>query len=468
MRIPIGLTVISAVMGLAIVLVVGSVILQPNLPLIISAGFNDTLITPNADGDGDITTFSYEISRNADISLIFESDDNTFIFRQDEPRFANEYAVLFSGVVDGFVLDDEDVMGIVERRLMPDGDYTWTLIAENADERAEETGILTIQDADSPLPLITTFTVGPDTFSPNQDGLDDRVEINVYLEKEADLNVFLQGESGREIPISARKEGRLPGDAGRHIFDYEGGIDLGADPPPDGTYTVVAVAQDDEGQRLRLESELTIVTGGKPRAEIVPQSVGVDIVFDVVPYDERFFSDFEQIGDLIDIPDDPASLASTPITMNLGDMLVFKATVENYNDVPIRTSSPPPGTVYQQEQLSASLGAFEESGAWRLGIQCETSTTSFPYRWAIGDAETLDVVTDEDTGIEYRYLPAGERSVIWGAVRFTDIQVRQNPQICWVGLIHEDVEVSLNNSFVGAREIELVDPTANANTSNDD
>jgi hypothetical protein len=53
--------------------------------------------------------------------------------------------------------------------------------------------------------------------------------------------------------------------------------------------------------------------------------------------------------------------------------------------------------------------------------------------------------------------------VVWGAIRLTDLEIRQNPQNCWAGLIHEDVEVSLRNSFVGAREIELVDPNATSN-----
>lgn len=460
MRVPIALTLVFAGIGLMIALGFGSLIVRPNVPLILMAGFDDAEITPNADGVNDVTRFQYQISRNANITLLLEHNDDgrVYVFRDNQPRLAAEYAVLFSGVVDGFTLPDEDIAGTIERRLLPDGVYTWRLIATNDDESDEATGTLTIRDADSPLPEITVFTVGPTIFTPNQDGIDDRVEINVYLEKEAELSVFLVGEDGREIPISARKEGRLPGEAGRHIFDYEGGIDLGADPPRDGTYTVVALAQDAVGQRIRREAQLTIQDGGKPRAEIVPQAVGVDVVFEVQPYDERFFSDFDALGDLADIPADPASLARTPITMPLGDMLVFRATVENYSDVKIRTSGPPPGTVYQQNQFAASLGAFEQSGVWRLGIQCQTSVVPFPYRWAIGSEDDLIVEIDERNGNEYHYLPPGRRAVVWGAIRMTNLEIRQNPQLCWAGLIHEDVEVSLRNSFVGAREIRLVDP----------
>jgi len=466
MRIPIVWVLLAAILGFAGVFLVGQAILQPNVSLIVQAGFDDSVISPNADGDKDLTTFRYTLSRNATISLILESDNgDTFAFRQDEMRTAGEYDVLFSGIVNGFVRQDETVLGTIERRLLDNQTYTWELIAteEGADPEIT-TGTLTIEGADVQLPTMSSFTVAPSIFTPNQDGVDDRVEINVYLEKEAQLTVFLIDANGRQLPISARKEGRKAGEAGRHIFDYEGGIDLGADPPEDGTYTLVALAQDAEGQRIRQETELTIRNGGKPLAEIVPQAVGVDVVFETMPYDERFLSEFDKLGDLVDAPTSPQGLSRNAITVPVGDLLVFKLTIENYNNVPIRTSYPPPGTVYQQEQMAASLGAFEESGAWRVGIQCETSTTPFPYRWAIGSESDLISETDPKTGITYYYLPANARAVVWGAIRMTRIEVRQNPQNCWAGLIHEDVEVSLRNSYVGARQIRLVDPNASSNS----
>ena len=41
----------------------------------------------------------------------------------------------------------------------------------------------------------------------------------------------------------------------------------------------------------------------------------------------------------------------------------------------------------------------------------------------------------------------------------TDLIPARNPQNCWAGLIHEDVEVSVFNNMVGTRSVELVDPT---------
>ncbi|MCU0512706.1 MAG: hypothetical protein MUE40_09060 [Anaerolineae bacterium] len=465
MRFPVWVTIIFALAALALVVGVGQALLRPAVPLIARAGFDDPAITPNADGSSDVTTFRYALARSARVSLTLTGADGVvYAFRHEEPRMAGEYSVLFSGIVDGYTRPGEDIAGVVERRLLPDGVYAWALTAAASDETQSATGTLTITAADAALPLISTFTVSPDVFTPNQDGIADRVDVNVFLEKAADLRVFLIGPGGVELPIAARREGRKPGEAGRHIFDYEGGVDLNAEPPPDGTYTVVAVAQDAAGQRIRRTTHLTILEGGKPLAEIVPQSVGVDVIFTALPYDEAYFTDLNTPGARIDPPADPQTRAGEPITMQVGQMLVFKLTVENYSSVPIRTTTPPPGTVYQQQQLAAAVGAFESSGAWRVGIQCETSIVPYPYRWALGTPDVLETVVMPD-GERFYYLPPGQRAVVWGAIRMTDIEQRQNPQTCWAGLIHEDVEVSLINSVVGPRDVELVDPAAPARTA---
>ena len=107
--------------------------------------------------------------------------------------------------------------------------------------------------------------------------------------------------------------------------------------------------------------------------------------------------------------------------------------------------------------MAGALGFFDESGAWRVGIQCETSITSFPYRWAIAQDDDLDEVYDEASENTYRYLAPGERALVWGAIRMTEVKAR-NPQNCWAGLIHEDVAISLRNNHVGMRSIMIIDP----------
>jgi hypothetical protein len=465
MRLPIGLTLIAALVTVAVVVIVGQAVLQPSTTLITRADFSSATISPNADLKDDVTIFSYALSHNARVSLWFEAEGNSpFYFRKDELRGAGDYSVQFSGVVDGFKQTGESIEGEILRRLLPDGRYRWHLqaVATESGKTDTRTGALTIQNADAPLPEIKTFTVSPDIFTPNQDGISDRTQINAYLTKAADLTVYLRGANGQQIFIPERKEGRKPGEPGRHQFDYDGGIDQGSEPPPNGDYTVVAIAQDAAGQRIERTSKLTIQAGGDPQAEIAPQSIGVDVVFKRQPYDPRYFGADGKPGQLIAMPDDPQDLSFNAVSIPVGDLLIFKLTVENYSKVPIRTSGPPPGTVYEQDQVAATLGWYDESGAWRVGLDCDTATRDYPWRWAVGAKENLVATVDPFDGKTYYYLPPGARSVVWGAVRMTNLIAARNPQKCWAGLIHEDVEVSIRNSRVGARDIQLINsaPTA--------
>ncbi len=459
MRVSIWVTILVAAVVLVVVTLVGQAVLKPNLPLITFAASSLEAITPNADGDDDITELSYGISRNATVSITFESDrGQVFAFRQNEPRIPADYTVSFSGVVDGFTMPDDTLIGTIERRLIPNGNYIWRLQATDTatGEVAEQSGSLVISDAASQLPEITGFTLDRPEFSPNQDGIADRVIMNLYLTKPVDqLNVYLEGEDGQSIFIPEILSGRKPGEAGQHFFDYDGGIERGVQPPPDGEYTVVAVAQDLEGQRTRQTSKLIINSGGVPQAEISPQPNGVDVTFASQLFDEKYAMTPSQSGELLPSPNFASDLGFSSITMPVGDMLVFKLTVQNYGQVAIRTSGPWPGAVYQDDEVWGASGVYEQSGSFRVGIMCSTSETNWPWRWAIGSPDSLQTETDPQNGNTYYYLPAGQQSEVWGAVRMTQLIKARNPQQCWAGLIHEDVAVV--NQRVGARDILLVE-----------
>ena len=459
MRIPIWLTLIAALVVVIVVIIIGLAVVAPNQPLIPAAQFSTDTITPNADGSDDIAIFSYTLTKNARVSLTLEgADGQVFAFRQDEPRIPGDYRVQFSGVVDGFALDGEDFGDQqILQRLMPDGAYTWRLIATTeAGETAEQSGTLNIVDGDAPLPLLTDFTVFPQIFTPNQDGIADRSQINVFLTKEATLTAYLIDANGEPLYMSERFEDARPGEAGRHLFDYEGGVDLGANPPPDGTYPLIVHAQDAVGQRVQRESELTIQTGGKPLAQIIPQPVGVSVIWEVVPWDEAYASTRDQIGQLAPLPSDLQAVDMTRLDVTQGDVLVFKLTVENYSDVPIRTTGPEPGAVYDWDQRAPALGWMEEAGAWRVGIECQTAAASYPWRWAVGTRDQLTAVEDPESGNTYYYLMPGETSVVWGGIRMSRVE-NLNPQNCFAGLIHEYVAVSERNRNVGPREIFVIE-----------
>ena len=131
----------------------------------------------------------------------------------------------------------------------------------------------------SPAPTrrYRSFTTSPwcRRFSrPNQDGLrDDRVSIAYYLTKDAErVQVYLEpaqtapGEPKLKYPIAEKVSVSTakPGKAGYHGYDYDGGVDLNAEPPPDGDYIIYGEAEDKIGNRVVVSSTLTIQEGGKP------------------------------------------------------------------------------------------------------------------------------------------------------------------------------------------------------------
>ena len=124
----------------------------------------------------------------------------------------------------------------------------------------------------------------------------------------------------------------------------------------------------------------------------------------------------------------------------LGETLYFTLTIENDSATPVRTSGPAPGTIYDSDQNYATKGEYEQSGAFRVAVHCETSPTDHPWRWAIGS--TKELLADEDG---HFYLPGWGRALVTGGIRFVDVVGARNPQYCYASLIHEDVEISMVN-----------------------
>jgi len=363
-------------------------------PLLYDVKVAPDVISPNADGRDDVTRIEYKLRRSADLSIYFlDAKGEKHYFRENKRRSSGKYSVYFGGGVEG--------------RMLPDGTYAWGLEATDLNGHTQKVeGPFTIVDADTVMPELRNFSVYPQVFTPNQDGIDDRVAITFYLNKEVrELRVYLLDKEGNKYPVT-QKEGvakpRDPGEPwvpGVYTYDYEGGVDLGATPPPDGTYTVVAEAEDLVANKVRETSTLTIEHGGVLRADIV--NAAVEFYPEVIP---------------------------------LGGTLTFTATVENFGSVPIRTTGPPPGTTYTTSENFNSLGWYEEPGAWRFGIDFEGNSSGRPYpcRFAIGSDAELTIIDGE------KYLMPGQWVTIVGHLQIIDKPPRIAPHY-WAGLIHEDV-----------------------------
>jgi len=381
-------------------------------PLLTDVSVRPEVITPNADGLDDVTRITYRLSRSANLSiyLIDEAGERHY-FRQNRRRSAGSYRVDFGGVVGG--------------RMLPDGRYTWVVEAVTDDgARARVEGPLVIRDADTQRPELRGFSVYPRVFTPNQDGKHDRVTINYYLTKEAEVSVYLIGPDGQKYPIAEKERDVEPGEPGFHTYDYEGGVDLGADPPPDGDYIVRAEAVDRVGNRTVVTSTLTIKDGGRPRADIVNADVD-------------FYN--PETGDKV-VP--------------LGGTLAFTLTVENTGLVPIRTTGPDSGTHYRSDQNFNTFGYYQSPGAWRVGIDYEGNPSyAYPYRWGLGHLKDLETrVIDGQT---FYYLMPGQRVVVTGTIQIVDVPANKDLVYFWAGLIHEEVRIDPFNDYVDPQQIAI-------------
>jgi len=357
-------------------------------PLLSDVIIQPDTISPNADGTDDVAQIRYRISRNSSLTMYFVDETGArHYYREDVRRSPGPRTAYFGGALDG--------------SLLPDGQYTCVLEATDPKGRTENVEkALTIRGGD-PLHIeIEGMSVYPDGFTPNRDGVSDRVTVAYRLNKEASwVDVYVLGDDGTRYPIP-EDEIREMGAPGNHEHDYDAGVDRAAKPPEDGTYTVVVEAEDFVGNRDVATDTLIIDMGGVPYVEIVKRAA-------------QWSSDL----------------------LVLGDTLTFTCTVKNYGTVPVRTKGPESGFAYTSTQNYNTEGYHKESGTFRVGLDYEGAASAgrrYPWRWQLG----LDEELTEIDG--YTYLMPNQTATVVGRLQIVDEPVRTEP-IFWIGLIHEDV-----------------------------
>jgi hypothetical protein len=397
------------------------------------------VIHPNGNGVDNVAHIDYTIRRSANVSIYFvDQGGKPHYFRKSQRRSPGNYDVYWGGVInDPQVRRIPGGQEIVEGQVLPDGDYTWVIEADDDQGRQDRAqGKITVQDGDTTLPEMQNFSVVPRDFSPNQDGIHDNVSISYYLTKKAEtIQLYLQQAAGAaggpglryplaEDPASSTAE---PGEVGYHAYQYDGGLSLNAEPPPDGMYIVAVEAQDLVGNQTMVSTTLTITEGGKPRAEIA--------------------------GGVINWRDEMDQVVSVP----LGQTLCFTATVSNIGPVPIRTAGPWPGQLYKISENYNTLAQshhdpswYAQPGAWRFGVNFDTTSVDYPFRWAVGRPQDLQKRTIDGTP-QYYLLP-GHRGQVYGCIQF-DQKPPAGTQFWWGGLIHESVTTA--NDQVGRIQVNV-------------
>lgn len=361
--------------------------------LLTDVSIRPAVISPNADGADDIAEMKYTLTRQATISIyLLDEAGQRHDFRVDQRRSKGKRTAYFGGVIND--------------RLLPDGAYT--CVFEATDERGRMDRVehpITLADGDKVYLAIENLRIYPVEFTPNRDGITDRVTIGYNLNKAASrVDVYLTDDQGKKYPVAEDKIRKM-GAPGAHEHDYDAGIDLGATPPPDGEYTVVVEAEDAVGNKARAEGKLAIRGGGVPRVEIVNGAA----VF-------------------------------SPAVVPLGETLTFTCTVKNVGTVPVRTKGPESGATYTTSENYNTLEEYEEPGIFRVGLDFEGNSVgrTYPFRWQLGTDDELTIV---DTGIgKEKYLMPGQTVTVVGRLRITDKPVKVEPYY-WIGLLHEQVAV---------------------------
>jgi hypothetical protein len=359
--------------------------------LLTDVSLRPAVISPNADGVADIAELHYNLTRQSSLNIyVIDAAGVRHAFRENQPRSRGPRTAYFGGVIAD--------------RLLPDGDYTIRL--EATDERGRTATAetpLSIQGGD-PTPLeIQGLSIWPNSFTPNRDGITDRVTVGYNLNKEVTrVEVYLLGHDGAKYPVR-EDQIREMGAAGAHEHDYDAGVDLGATPPPDGDYTVVVEAVDAVGNRTRVSGALAISGGGVPQVEIVNSAA-------------RF----------------------EPAVLPLGGTITFTCTVKNIGKVPVRTRGPEPGTTYTTSENFNTLGQYEEPGIFRVGLDYEGNSSGrvYPFRWQLGMDDELTTV-QTDLGPQ-KYLLPGQTVTVVGHLQVVDQPVKTEPYY-WIGLLHEQV-----------------------------
>jgi hypothetical protein len=338
----------------------------------------------------------YQVGRAALVDIyILDAAGQRYELRRSQPRAAasDPYILRFDGSVP---TDDPQVL----RRLLPPGQYTLVVAARAAEGTASDERRLPLIIDGEPieLPEIENLMVWPPVISPNADAIDDVAEFTYRLPVSATINIEVMAPNGEIIPVVTREE-EGPYEQ-RHVWNGKrpNGSLLEA-----GVYTYTVRAEDNFGNVVQRQGQITLVDVGQPEARIVYSMIA-------------------------------------PQRVMLGEVITVTIRVRNTGTVPIRTYGPPSGYEYTTDEVFSSVEngiyAAQAGGFWRVGMDWDANSGGgpkrYPYRWAISprppEAWAQPFVED--------FLYPGEEAEVIGRVRILQRETRMG---FYVGLIQDGV-----------------------------
>ncbi|MFN8532297.1 MAG: hypothetical protein U0556_01955 [Dehalococcoidia bacterium] len=360
-------------------------------PLLDQVTITSPSISPNGDGVDDKATIAYTVGRPAAISIILrDSAGRDYLLRDREPRSAGS----FQAQVDGVAPVND---GKATRRVLPDGPYTYTVIAEDpGGERAEAGGEITIAGGDrTPVTIANLVISLPGAggqvagagverveISPNGDGAEDEAIISYGISKDAEVVVFAKDAAGRIILLDERKPRRAA--LYTHYWNglYNGRL------VADGEYAIHVQAFDKAGNVSEEIRTIVVRGAGKPDLRITK----VDF---------------------------------TPSAIPIGGLLNVAIRVRNFGEVPLKTMGPPSGTAYRTDQTfnywtdeTGTPKFFERAGRWRVAVSWNTAGSPYPIRWGLFEDVDRELLPGEEAVITgtITVLPRQREFRVWAAV----------------------------------------------------
>jgi hypothetical protein len=350
-------------------------------PLLSQVSLLRDTISPNGDNIDDFTVINYTLSRKASLSItLIDPQGKHYSIRSQEARSKGEYSAKLYG---NYAPDEQKA----DRRVMPDGEYTCLVVAEDDHGKSEEVSIgLTIKEADTNPPQVTDVVISPRTISPNEDAVDDEAIISYGLTKEATAGLSVTDEKGNRYLIEAPKEKSAA------LYSHRWNGTSNEKLLSDGTYTLHIEAYDRAGNITDRQENIVLKGGGLSRLEITSA---------------RFY----------------------PTTVPVGGILNVEIKVKNTGETELHTVGPVPGTAYDTVYnfMQFTEGGdpqgrplyYERAGVWRVGVQWDQAASPYPARWGL--FEDLNQV-----------LKPGEEKTITGTI---EVLIKEVDEVrFWAGV----------------------------------